>query len=309
MMKRELGYENLQVFELLFIRENILLKRQVTWNLRESLAQFGISRETSYNNLLGGGMKSLFGLFLLFFTFCTFARADFIVLKNGKTLKTKGAYQVKGQYVVFTIENGQLTQIPVKIVDLEKSHAATEQEKQRIQKKLEALNSEPPPPVKDATMAQIAEYVENNRLPEDRVQRDVSLDEEKLNKFSENNPRPTSSEAQFTAPTTSELTAGNFHERRREFGDSYRRLKEELDNLDTQIASTERNVESAGQEAAFGDDPTNSTYEFMERLEKELERLKAERGNKQKELSLLEKNAKRAGVRDYKRYKSKNKDN
>ncbi len=53
------------------------------------------------------------------------ARADWLVLRDGSRVQTKGAWQVKGKQVVFSQANGQLAALRMSDVDLDASAKAT----------------------------------------------------------------------------------------------------------------------------------------------------------------------------------------
>lgn len=54
------------------------------------------------------------------------AAADWIVTRDGDRLETRGAWEVKGKMVVFTLPNGTLSSLPAAEVDLEASRQATD---------------------------------------------------------------------------------------------------------------------------------------------------------------------------------------
>lgn len=61
--------------------------------------------------------------------------ADWLMTQDGAKVETKGAWEVRGKLVVFTLANGQLSSMRVDKVDLEASRELTE-----------AANRPPPPP-------------------------------------------------------------------------------------------------------------------------------------------------------------------
>jgi len=72
---------------------------------------------------------SLLALLLLAGVVAGPARADWLVLKDGSRLETRGAWTVKGDLVVFTQKNGSLASLRASEVDLEPSRAATAESK------------------------------------------------------------------------------------------------------------------------------------------------------------------------------------
>jgi len=63
----------------------------------------------------------MFRLALMLFFLPTALSAGVIVLKNGKSIVCHGPYDVRGAYLHYKNENGDLFQLPLKIVNLEKS--------------------------------------------------------------------------------------------------------------------------------------------------------------------------------------------
>lgn len=55
------------------------------------------------------------------------AQADWLMLRNGSRVETRGPWQVKGKLVVFTYPNGSLTSLRAEEVDLDASSRATTQ--------------------------------------------------------------------------------------------------------------------------------------------------------------------------------------
>ena len=258
----------------------------------------------------------IIALCLLMTGMVSFAKADTIVLKNGKKMVIAGSYEVKGQYVVFKGKSGDLNQLPLKIVDLEKSKAATAEAKAKAEAdriaREEAAKAKPDK--KDMTMAQIAEFVEKKREPGKEPQGSVSIENENLGKFTENNPRPSNTEVPFKASYSEAVTVEGVKARNEKYGAGYNRLKGEVDRLDQEIRSTQRDLENASNISAFGglaqgdadkvdDSEASSAHELMEGFEKKLKTLKEQREAKQKELDALEKEARKAGAKNYKRYK------
>lgn len=54
------------------------------------------------------------------------AAADILVMKDGSKVETKGAWEVKGRQVLFTLPNGTLSALRLSEIDLDASAAATE---------------------------------------------------------------------------------------------------------------------------------------------------------------------------------------
>lgn len=247
----------------------------------------------------------LFTSFCFFWLATMFAAGDVLVLKNGKILRLPGSYEVKGSFVVFETEAGVLTQLPIKMVDLEKSQKVTEEEDARRLAALEAANK-PPEVKKDVTMAEIAAYVESKRMPDDVIPQNLSLSDERLEKYSADNPRSSNIEARFVPPTGDFMTPDQVKAQSRKFGEAYKSLKRDMDSLRKQIEVTEAMVDIAANNVAFGDDPTEGSYHQMEYFEAQLKELRNKKSEKENEMKDLERNARQAGVKDYKRFKGDN---
>ncbi len=228
------------------------------------------------------------------------ALAGVVALKNGKVFVTPGDYEVKGQYLVFENEAGQLIQLPVKMVDLEKSKRLTEERAAQEEAKRLALKKPPPKANKDATMAEIAEFVEKNR-PKDAPPppENVNIDNENLGKYGADNPRLENSAAPFQpVQQESNVSAAAYRSNYKQYHEQYKAMKAEVEQLNQRVADYEERVEAAAAESAFSDEPTGANFRLMERYEKELEQLKKARDAKVKEMDALRKRARRNNVKD-----------
>jgi len=226
------------------------------------------------------------------------AFGDVVALKNGKSFVIPGAYEVKGQFVVFQNEDGQLVQLPLKAVDLEKSKELTDALKAEEAAKQKALEAPPPKPKKDVTMAEIAKFVEKNRDPE-LPPPDVTIGDDNLKKFSDENQRQVQGAVDFQ-PTSADtvMSPDNYKANREQFHQRFNALNKELEQLNQKIQEYEELLNAAETESAFSDEPTGAFYEQMVRYEKELETLRKEREAKTKELKEVRNQARRANVRD-----------
>ena len=87
------------------LMKNLATSRRIAGSLTTKLALFGLA--------------SCFVLALP-------AVADVLVMTDGSRVETKGAWEVKGRQVVFTLPNGTLSAVRASEVDLEASRAATD---------------------------------------------------------------------------------------------------------------------------------------------------------------------------------------
>jgi hypothetical protein len=231
--------------------------------------------------------------------------AEILVLKNGKKITIEN-YEVKGQYVLIKGKNGEVHQLPSKIIDFDKSKAATEHENARLAE-IEAEKNKPKkkPTKGNMTMAEIAEYVEGNRDADNPGKPGFTLGTSQLSKYSENNPRSTNSEAPWNPPESNSSSFEKKREDREDFGKRFGKLQEEINNMDAQIVDLTDRAERFEGELAAGYDDTGNVFRNAERLRKQAEDLKAKRAQKQQELDKVKTEARRAGVRNVERFTGK----
>jgi len=243
-------------------------------------------------------------IFLVFIALPSLAD-DLLVLKNGKRFKIDSSYELKGQFVVFK-QNGQLQQLPLKIVDLEKSKQATADLRAKEEAELKA--KAPKPKEKDtakySSMSEIAEFVETNRTKDNPRKEGVSISSDRLDKYSSNNPSLKNTSAEFSMEIDEEHTASARAATRDELGQSYLKVKADVKELDLRISEAEDYAQLLASESAFGDEPTGKFHKKMEDADEKVEILKKDRESKLKEMKELEKEARKNGIRDIKRYKA-----
>ena len=233
--------------------------------------------------------------------FLPFVNADVLVLKNGKRIVLPGSYEVRGQYVVFENQNGEINQLPLKLVDLEQSKQATTEHLAMLeaqQKKLAEEAAASKEIKRSVSMAEVAEYIESQRGVDEPLPT-INAKSKKIEKFGESNPRPTNDGVEVESSSSGYFE--NLEGQRNNFNASFQSIKKEIEDLTARIDQQEAFVTHLGQESAFGDDPTGSTYEALETAEKQLEDLRANRTKKEKELQELDRQARQAGVGNYKR--------
>lgn len=248
-------------------------------------------------------MKSLWLLVACFLMIALPVKADLLVLKNGKVIKTHGKYDVKGQFVVFRMaEDGPLTQLPLRAVDLDRSAEATQRQKQKEAERQAQLAAPPPEPPKDKTLSELADYVEETKDDKNAPPPVIRLGNEKLQDFTKKNPPPTNEEAAWVPPSDDTATVEGFNEKAADFRKAYQALKTKLDEVNNNIEATEQSLIAAEQNSAFGDDPTGNYYTLMERFEKQLEELRKTKADIEKQMQQLDREARQAGIPGYKRY-------
>ena len=242
-------------------------------------------------------MKKTAGLMVTVLV-CGFALADVIALRNGKQMVIPGSFEVKGAYVVFKDAQDQLVQLPLKMVDIEKSKEMTAAYKAEMAEKAKQAAQKPKEEKASMSMSEIAEIVEAKR-PKDQPPPRVVLGTDRLKKFGEERPLPKNDAMPLPEYEPLTTVEGQM-EARKEFGEAYQKLKTDLDQLDNALDSAQQYADSLAQESAFGDDPTGSMYQAMETADKTVEELRAKKEEKEAELKKLENNARRAGIRNYK---------
>ena len=228
---------------------------------------------------------------------------EVLVLKNGKKVSLDGSYEIKGAFVVFKTNGGELSQLPVKIIDFDRSKEATEEENRRLAAMAEALKPKKEKPKPD-TLAEIADYVEANRGLDNPPASNIRIEADGLEKFSDNYPRPQNTDAGVEYELSGEHSAENIHAKRDEFGQQYHNLQTELSNMDKQIAEMEEHVNALASESAFGDEPTGAFYDRMEQEQAKLAQLKKDREAKQGELASVKKSARQVGVGNVKNFRA-----
>jgi len=273
-------------------------------------------------------MKKMLG-FLLVTCLGTSLMADFIVLQNGKRFEIDGTYEVKGSLVVFRTLAGELSQVPLKMVDVEASREFTEKMVEHRRKKAEEAERARAEAEKrvvkvGSDISEIAEYVEKNRGEDNpRPGKQVQIGNENLEAYVDANPRVINRQAPRNR-STSERTVEDYNNDRDELGSRYQQLTRELEGLKADLENEKlrkANLESISaldddfygpaseadpRSAPVEDDPGASpAYLEMERAEKRIEELQGKIKDKESEIQKTEREARAAGVRDYKRYKKK----
>ncbi|MDJ0839330.1 MAG: hypothetical protein QNK37_22620 [Acidobacteriota bacterium] len=275
-------------------------------------------------------MKKLCGLVILLSLLIPAGLADFLVLKNGKRFEVPEGYQVKGQYVVFKTSKGQLTQLPLKLVDLAKSEELTKQMEARRRKDEEAKAAAEKAAAKrrfsqrKTTMSDITDYVQKNRDPKKPAPERLSIGDDQVESFAETNPRQTNTTASSGSSSGSSSAADYASEADRLAGE-YQRLVKEIEDLENRIRAAQQHRNNMENIAAYGDefygsedvhDPNtpieedeggNASFDEARKAEKQITDLQNQKKKKEKQLKELEKEARQKDIRDYKRRKPKKK--
>ena len=224
---------------------------------------------------------------------------EIIVLKNGQRFSIQGSYEIKGSFLVFTGANGQLQQLPLRMVDLEKSKQMTAdyhaQEAARLAAQ-EAKLREEEAKSKYSSMAEIADYVEKTRGDNNPRPSRVVMDGEGLEKYSGSNPRPQNTEASVSYATEASTNASTFNQNKDELSQQYLETRKEIDRLQDQIQQFEDIAQRFANESAFGDEPTGAFYREMERTDQKIQELKTSLEEKRQGLRTIETQARRAGI-------------
>jgi len=271
-------------------------------------------------------MRRLYGVLILVSLLQAFGWSEIIALTNGKNLRIPGSYEIKGEYLVFENDNGEMNQLPLKIVDLEKSKKLTEldvkRKEEEYQAKLEALKeAEKRAKKRTASLSEVAAYVEKNRPLDKPAPVKLAISNDGVTKFAEENPPEANQQVSSSYPEGSAGTVEEFEAARKEYGEGYEKLAQEVADLEKRIEAEEYRRESNATLAAFGaatyagtdaegndvyaESPdTSPAFDKMEEAEKNIAQLRQDLSAKQAELKAYGKQARMAGVRDHKKYKS-----
>jgi len=267
--------------------------------------------------------------------FCTvimlgtgFGFADIVVLKNGQKMEIDGAFEVKGRFVVFTDLQGELRQLPVSAVDVDKSRQVTEEAVAKREAAAAAAAKKQPP--KD--VGSLADIVNHVQKTNGGRERGVTISNDGLEKYNETHQRvindtvadsggspsgdageggeANEENAEGGPPTVEQLADPKYRaEKREELQKRHGELSNEVSELDEKIKEMEYMRDVNASSAAFGadnfadgdsaDPDTSVHHDQMEKAEKQLEELKKQRAEKEGELTGLDKEAKQNGMPNY----------
>jgi len=238
-------------------------------------------------------------VFFGFFAFCQ----EILVFNDGRTLKIPGPYTIKGKFLQYQDEHGGLMQLPLKLIDLEKSKQATQAHLAALEAekaKAEEVLEEP----KEKSLTDVADYVKSRRGEGDVSPSDVKITSEDVSSFGADNPLPENEVIQ-SERVESSMSPSDVQKEAKSFQESYKNIQKEIDDLDAKIQTAEDLVIAMQNQLTYGDDPTSKTYDSMEKGEKEVEKLKEERKKKVQEQKRVKKNAAKMGIKNVGRKKQK----
>lgn len=227
---------------------------------------------------------------------------EVIVLTNGKMIIVPDTFEVKGNYVVYAAEDGEVMQLPVKVVDLEKSRAATLQYQAELeaQRAAEAAASAEQPEEPPRSIADLAEQVENRRAQDGEVVRDVVITSDVVAEFGQDHPAPEFQQASVDR-LSPDLSAEDVERARNAFQESYNGVQQELEAIDQRIQTAEAEYNTLQNHNNFGDDPTSATWDSMQSVAARLKELRELRAEKEKELDRIRGEARNHGIKDTRR--------
>lgn len=238
--------------------------------------------------------------------------AEILILKNGKMLKLE-SYEIKGDYVVFVNDLGKVLQLPKSAIDFEKSNAATEAyrakleaEEKAYQQRLAEIKKANEKKQKEMTMGEIAKQVESKR--EGAAPDSVVLDSSKVQKYGEENPYDapqSNSTSGYTS--TDQSVVSNRQAVLSEVPAAYQKAKGNLDALKAKAQSLRDQIRSFENEMAFNDTPGGgeAMFNLVEQKRKDLKRTEEEIKKAETELNQIDRRAKQAGINNYKNVKVK----
>jgi len=231
-------------------------------------------------------------MFLGFFCF----GQEWLVFKDGRTLQIPGPYTVQGKFLQYHGEDGELLQLPLQVIDLEKSKEVTQANLAALEAEKNKVKPVEEKPKKSLT--DIADFVERERPDGETAPSDVSITDKAVDSFRDRNPVTDQAETRRISP---ELSVREINRERKAFKEGYEAVQKEIDDLDEQIKATENTIIAMQNQMIGGDDPTSATYDSMEKGEKQLEKLKAEREKKVEEQKRIEKESRQMGIKNIKR--------
>jgi hypothetical protein len=118
-------------------------------------------------------------VFVLAFALCAEAHGDWLVLKSGQRVETRGAWNVRGRQVVFTSRTGVLQALPLADVDVEASKKATSPDPHQslaeafLEGRLVDIPEVKPAEVRNPEMDALAKFIRDPNAP--RVKGTLSL--------------------------------------------------------------------------------------------------------------------------------------
>lgn len=123
-------------------------------------------------------MKVLAVMLVSFIFLCLAAAQDAVlVLTNAQTIEISGNYEIKGNFVVFTDADGELNQLPKKLVDFEAT------ERMNAAKTTEDVAEVVDPPAGERSIASVSERLDLYQRSEP-----INLSDNDLNRYARSHP-------------------------------------------------------------------------------------------------------------------------
>lgn len=260
--------------------------------------------------------------------------ADVLVLKNGKRMVIKGAYETKGKFIVCTSESGELIQLPLSILDVEQSKVATDEAAAVAAAKAE--EEAKPKPKKE--VKSLAETLTAGAKPQTKTERTVYFSNDGLDNYTQSHEPAVydsvgAGEAQSAAPATSSAAAATselgqiepivpepglvepnpevkmvdvnslsdpdaMNQQRKATQTAHNEAKKDFKKVDAEIKQLEEARQNAEAASAFGDENDQEFVQSaIEKTDELLKEKRKERDEKAKNLQSVEKDAKSKGVR------------
>jgi hypothetical protein len=232
-------------------------------------------------------------IMVLFSVFFLLAQeAHVLVLNNGKTIQLPGPYRVEGSFVRYQDAAGQLFQLPLNLVDLEKSESL----KQALASKAEEKAQQSPkkPVVDKPNLTQIAMELQGEMTEEDRqkVSSQGVLDNQGAKKY-----RQTVQNSYVTDTAQPGVSAEDWRQNKGQFKENMDQLAGELEKLDGEIRQLQETMNHLENSAAYNDDPTGASFRSLEDYEKRLAQKQKERDSKFQEWQKVQRSARNQGYR------------
>lgn len=230
-----------------------------------------------------------------------------LVLRNGKRVSYVGDYEVAAPYVRFTGKDGQFLQVPLKLVDLEKTEALA---KQRAAEAVAAQSAEQPveEAVPEDKTPGLADLVDN-----EVVGREVSIDDEDVDGYVDQRVKNERTRQRYRAQYEDRATyqeppdGQSDQETKRFFTQLYRALDQSERETEARIKELEQTVRDLDEGVPLVDEDDEYTAEAKQRsrlkaAEQELMTMRNKLAKIKEGKRKLAKEAARRGVKGYGNY-------
>lgn len=234
---------------------------------------------------------------------------QWIVLRNDKVIEIQGEPQVKERVVIIKNMQGQEMQLPLKVVDLERSKQYTKERNEAeasVQAEREAEAAEKRRLLEQKERQQsftaIVEEVEGRRLAQDEPPPPMKLNEESLREYNEDNPRPVNDAVDLPTRDEEEGTSAEaFSEKRDDYYSEYKNLRNEIKQLEERVAQLDQNIRAIEANSLYGDNTTSATLDQRDEIEEQKRKLQAEIAKKKEAITKVKREARAAGIKDLER--------